>query len=104
MKLTEGKTNSMLLTFGFLAFACFVVTRQYCTTQMPEAVRPEIGRTIAFEANYGKTVYLTVPESHYVHVAYGTAMALGAVACAVVLLRSWQMFREGLHEKNLTKS
>ena len=99
MKLTAEKTNSLVLTCGVLAFACFGVTRQYCTRHMPETASPEIGRTIAFEGDYNKTVYLTASESHYVHLADGAVMALGAVAFAAVLLRSWQMFNEGLHGK-----
>jgi hypothetical protein len=100
MKLTKEKINWLMFLFGFLALACFAATRQYCTRHMPDAPNPDDGRTIALEANYGKTVYLTASEFHYVRIADGTAMTFGAIAFAVVLVHSWRMFREGLHEKS----
>ena len=99
MKISEKRTNLLVGLCCVLAFVCVVVTQQYCTWHMPEVAMPEIGRVIPLEANYGKTVYLTDSESYYVRLVYGTAVALGAAALAVVLWRSWQTFKEAIEEE-----
>ena len=99
MKRSEERVKLLAGVFCLCAFVCYAATRQYCTRYMPEIAGPEVGRTIPLEANYGKTVYLTGSESHYVDLAYGIAALFGAAAVATILVRSWQAFKAGMDEK-----
>lgn len=94
MKLTDVRKNLLVGIFAAVGFGCYAGTQQYCTRHMPDVARPEIGRIIPLTANYGRTVYLTGSESHYVNLAYGAGVVFYIMAFAVVLIHAWQAFKQ----------
>jgi heme A synthase len=57
-------TLRRLVTLAFLVCLLgLMVGRQYCTLHRPGSPQPELGRTVATQLNYNKTVYVTPVEN-----------------------------------------
>lgn len=60
-----------------LAFLGATLLRQYYTRYMPETPQIQEGRTIPIDANYRKTVYVTLGEQRELEAAYITVGIVG---------------------------
>jgi len=71
-------TTSLGVLF-LLTFFGATLLRQHYTRSMPETPQIQEGRTIPIDANYGKTIYVTLSEKRELDAAYISVGIVGVV-------------------------
>ena len=86
-----NKTVKLLGAVSMLAFLGAGMLRQYYTRSMPETPQIQQGRTIPIDANYGKTVYVTLERKE---------------SLKLLMLRPalWQLLSSALHSGMLKEN
>ena len=83
----------LIVLLSCVSFFGAMSLRQYYTRNRPETAQIELGRVVAIDANYGKTVYVTRSEKVNMDLTYWSLLLPG-----VVIIIYWGFLRMRLHQ------
>lgn len=67
----------LLVVLTVLSGLSVIGLKQFYTRYRPESKQVELGRTVAINGNYGKTIFVTVREKRLLDVIYASPLVPG---------------------------